>query len=103
MNNEQRIAALNNIVSLTQEMLAFSQKEQWDEMIELDQQRKPLIAALFPVDEDGQTEVIRGLLQTLLELNKQLETVSLKARDDVRTQLQGLNKQRKVTSAYQSS
>ena len=90
-------------MALSKQMLELSQQEQWDEMIALDQQRKPLLAAIFPVDENNQTEIIRERLQTLIELNQQLETTSLQARDDVRTQLQGLNKHRKATTAYQSS
>ena len=103
MNNEQRVAILEKIISLSKQMLELCQQQQWDEMVALEHQRKSLIAMVFPIDENDQTETVRDLLEMVLELNQQIEMASRKARDEVQSQLNGMSKQRKATAAYKSS
>lgn len=77
--------------------------ELWDEMIELQQQRQPLFDTTFPITEAENTEEIRVMLESIIELNNKLEQQCEKQKQAVQLQLQGMNKNKKAVNAYQST
>ena len=77
--------------------------ELWDEMSELQQQRQPLFAAIFPIADAESSNEIRTILETIIALNNKLEKQCEQQKQVVQLQLQGMNKNKKAVNAYQAT
>ena len=74
----------------------------WDAVIELEPQRRQLLEQAFathaPVDE-----LIADRVRAILDLDRQLMSQSIAARDQVVAEISRASRGRKATSAYQQA
>jgi len=89
---------LSKVLDLSESMLKKAQAELWEELIELEQQRKLLIESTFPIQNEAQNE--RTILQKIVELNKQLERQCIIAKNQVQQQMLASSGKKKAMSAY---
>lgn len=96
MNTKDK--TLSKVLDLSESMLKKAQAELWEELIELEQQRKLLIESTFPIQNEAQNE--RTILQKIVELNKQLERQCIIAKNQVQQQMLASSGKKKAMSAY---
>ena len=88
---------------MTVQMKSKSEKELWDDVVEIEQQRRQLITVIFPLDDAGNTPEFRALLAKLIESNTQLEQYCKQQKQTLQLELQGMNKNKKALNAYRTS
>lgn len=97
-----RAALLDQALALSVRMHDLGVEEHWEEVVELESQRRELLEQAFatraPVDE-----ALAQRVRKILELDKAIVAHSLETRDRVGEQLGLLNKGRKVARAYKSA
>lgn len=85
---------------MSRRMAELGDAGDWDAVIALEPQRRGLLEQAFathaPVDE-----VVVDRVTTILDLDRQLMTMSMAARDQVAAEITRVNRGRKATSAYQ--
>ncbi|MDQ7072493.1 MAG: flagellar protein FliT [Gammaproteobacteria bacterium] len=70
----------------------------WDDIIELEQQRAPLLNSAFPIATANNE--IRTVLQKLIKINQVVGQQCMQEKEKVRQQLQDMNSNKKAVSAY---
>ena len=98
-NKEKKFEALTKVLSISQSMQQKADTESWDELIDLEQQRQPLLDSIFPIEYSDNK--FRIVLEKIIEINKQLEQQCLQAKGEVQQQLQNINGSKKALTAYQ--
>lgn len=98
-----KLALLQQAVTLTQTMLLQAQAGEWSELATQQEQRAAILVSIFPLAEDEQTERCRQLIMSMIEHNQKLEALCRQAQQALQLELSGLNKNRKAVAAYQSS
>jgi len=98
-----KLALLQQAVTLTETMLHQAQAGQWSELAPQQEQRAAMLVSIFPLSEDEQTESCRQLILTMIDHNQKLEALCRQAQQALQLELSGLNKTRKAVAAYQSS
>jgi hypothetical protein len=92
---------LRAAIDLTEEMLSVARHQEWSRVVELDQQRRPLIQAFFgrPVPP-ASAEEIAGLTRRLRGLNDELISFSEQSRGALSQALAELGRGRRAQAAY---
>jgi len=101
VNNGENRLALKSVLLLTQTMGKKAEDNQWDDLVDLEQQRQQLIETIFPLEPTD--EESRSILEQIVELNNRLESLCRNAKTEVQEQLQGFNSNKKAMNAYQLS
>jgi len=101
--NTSRITQLQEVVSLSRDMLAQAQDDQWQAVIELEAQRRTLVEACFR-DPAGDAEAasVAAAIREILSLNQQLEQLGRQSRDEMASHLSTRQTGRTANAAYQS-
>lgn len=93
---------LNDALAMSQRMAALGEAGDWEAVIDLEPQRRELLEQAFathaPVDS-----VIAERVRVILELDRQLMTQSIEARDRVAGEISRASRGRKATNAYQAA
>lgn len=92
---------LDQALQLSQRMHDLGVEEQWEDVVELEPQRRELLERAFATRAPV-SEALAERVRKILDLDKVLVARSLEARDKMGEQLGVLNKGRKVSRAYQS-
>lgn len=98
-----KLILLQQAVVLTETMLHQAQSDEWSELASQQEQRAAMLASIFPLAEDEQTETCRQLIISMIDNNQKLEALCRQAQQALQLELSGLNKKRKAVAAYQSS
>lgn len=97
-----RYRLLQQAVAMTHRMQTCGSEGRWQEVIELEPQRRSLLEQVFatraPVDER-----LAASVREILEIDKQLMQHSLEARDQAAEELGLLARSRKVSKAYRAT
>lgn len=93
--------ALQAALDLTEEMLSVARHAEWSRVMELDQQRRPLIQTAFnrPIPPPS-AEVVAGLTRRLRRLNDELISLSEQRRAALSQALAELGRGRRAKAAY---
>ena len=97
MNNEQ----FENVLNCSELMLQDAQVGNWNNVIEFEAQRSELLDKLFSASyQNKNVEDMDNKIRKIIAINKKLEDVALKAREDARNSLSAINKGRNAISLY---
>ena len=101
MNAPARQQQWDAIVGMTRQMLTHAQKAEWDELVDLYDQRDGLIHSFFsrPVPEN-EAAFLHQAIPELMEQDKALMALCATARDEAAQQLGSVNLGRKAEAAY---
>ena len=99
----QHVRCLAQVLSLTRQMLDHADKGEWEEVTEIEQERRDDLVACFsrPVPSEN-TELVAEAMATLLHLNEELMAKLRVARSAVMAQGRELTKNRQAVSTYQT-
>ena len=98
MTKAEKLAALNQILLITQGMQDRAQAALWEDIAPLEQQRKKLFDLVFPLDSSDVG--LRGIIEQILALNNSVEAQCRQAKDKLQQELAGINQNKKAMSAY---
>ena len=99
----QRQQQLQDAISLSRNMLETAERGDWEQIIELEKQRREgMMAGLKEPVAVSEAEGVNDSLQTLMQLNDQLTGVVQRARSESAEQFAALQSGRSAANAYQS-
>ena len=84
------------MLALTEQMVSVAQSQEWVQLVELQQERDQLMQQLPAASADNAT-----LLETILGLNQQLESLSEQQRQQLTKQVRRGQQTRQGIHAYQ--
>lgn len=87
------------LLELTGKMLEHARAGEWDAITQLDQQRRPLLEALF-ADATDIPESARAELERLQTMDREIMTLAAGVREQLQSDLGGLQAGRKMQRAY---
>lgn len=99
--NPLREQQLAEIRSLTQHMLSLSEKDDWQELTELEASRRGVIRTFFdekPTADEAPT--IASTIQEVLEADRQIIERGAAARDSAATEMRNMGQNVKAVKAY---
>lgn len=88
-------------ISCSEAMLEDAAAGNWEKVFAIEQQRSELLTALFSTTS-GDNDIV-GMddkIRKIIDINSQLEAITISARDNVRDDLQAITKGRKAVSSY---
>jgi hypothetical protein len=96
-----RISDLQHLIALTRTMLEKAQSSAWDEVIELEAERRDLIAAFFltPIQPELAPTVAEGI-QLILAIDRESAKLGLAEKLDAGQALRQMEQGRKAVKAY---
>ena len=99
---DAREQLLDQALTLSRQMLALGEEGQWNDVIELEVQRREVLERAFAT-RNQVNESLAQRVREILDLDKGLMEMSLKVRDEVAAELGQFNRSRKASSAYRAS
>jgi len=92
---------LNGVIDYSKSMLREAESENWENVFNIEEKRSELIKKIYsnPSTIDERENNNEQILEILV-LNRRIEAITSKARDNVRNQAGSINKGRQVVSAY---
>jgi hypothetical protein len=96
-----RIADLQRLVELTRSMLEKAQASLWDEVVEMEAERRELISAFFldPVLPEIASPVGEGI-RLILAMDSQIEALGLAEKEAMGQALRQMEHGKKAVKAY---
>ena len=91
----------SDVIEYSQAMLTEAEAGNWENVFAVEKQRSNTLKELFsyPFTKNEKDENNEKILQ-ILNLNKMLEAITSKARDDIRNQAGSINKGRHAVNMY---
>jgi hypothetical protein len=92
------------VMSMTHQMKTAAEAGEWTELVELEPKRRALLEDFFsqPVSPEDVLKIQEDI-STILALDKTITEASQVKRDDLSTELAGLNRNRQAQKAYASN
>jgi tRNA U34 2-thiouridine synthase MnmA/TrmU len=87
---------------ISEQMLKAAEAKQWDEISLLQVKRQQLFEAIFPLDNEQNTELNRQAIEKLLTMNEQLEKLCHAQKDALKNEMSHHNSNKKAVAAYRS-
>ena len=95
--------ALDQAIDMTRQMLALAKNEEWEKLTELELERQKIIRENISDDHSVNKESEIGLkIQQILEIDQEVQSLVVKAHDEVRDEIIQLNKDKGAVKAYES-
>ena len=101
MVNAQRTQQWTAILNITQQMLKAARDEAWEELVDMEENRRNLISDFFSESAapDEVCDITEGT-QEILAIDKEIMAISRKQRDLIGSALSDIKKHRQVKKAY---
>lgn len=90
-------------ISKSKALLLLAESSEWEQFSDLDAERQEILRSINLdnlVLSDSEHNTLQALMNELITLNTQLESLCIKQRSDVAQELQKINKGNKVSKAY---
>ncbi len=100
MNNQKVLNILQHALSITVQMQKKAEGALWNDIIQLERQREPLLDAVFPLEAEADDNKIREILEEIIDINQVLGRQCMKEKDTLQKQLKKINLNKKAVSAY---
>lgn len=104
MNAAELIQGYGRLLATSEQMLAAAEQSHWDELVELEFDRRQLLAALTaesgPTLTESQQAQKRELINRTLEMDGQVRTLTQAWMTEMQVILTSLQAQRKLNKAY---
>ncbi len=91
---------IEDIIAITDKMIAFAEQGDWEQMIEQQQKRQPLYEEFLKKFDSEPHVFTAELLMNLKEKNDTLVQLSSDLRDESKEALTKLRSRKKVANAY---
>lgn len=91
---------IDEIVQMTEQMLSFAQKDQWDEVIVREQQRNPHFQKVFNNPQSQDTAELRKFILDILEMDRQIMELAKKTKIQLVSQINKLDTGKQANQAY---
>ena len=98
-----QLESLDQAVQISEKMLNLAHEGEWEKVIELEAQRQKIILDNIKDDHsiDRSSDVGRKI-QEILDFDKEMQQLAIKARDETRDEIIQLNKDKSAVEAYES-
>jgi hypothetical protein len=97
----QQCKRLANVLTITKQMLAFAEQDNWDQVTECELERREDLGRCFSDTQPAaDAELIAEAMAALLHLNEELMALLKVARTKVMEQGQAFSRQRSAASSY---
>lgn len=98
---EYKCKELDDAFECSELMLTEAKAGNWEKVIAVEKQRGKILEKIFsrPLEKSEKQLISEKTLQ-ILEINKKLEAISSKARDEIRSQAGSINKGRHALDMY---
>ena len=90
-------------ISKSKALLLLAESSEWEQFSDLDAERQEILRSINLdnlVLSDSEHNTLQALMNELITLNTQLESLCIKQRSDVVQELQKISKGNKVSKAY---
>ena len=102
MSPDEVNGILEKTLEITRSMLSFAKEENWVELAKLEATRQDLLQNKLNSDSVDKTEEMAAKINELLEVDKEMQSLVVKARDETRDEIIQLNKDKGAIKAYES-
>ena len=100
-DQEQQCRRLAHVLGLTKQMLVHADEGEWEQVTEIEQERREDLIACFSKTMLAQdTQLVAEAMATLLHLNEELMAKLKVARDAVMAQGQEITRSRNAVNSY---
>ncbi|MDD5579367.1 MAG: flagellar protein FliT [Methylobacter sp.] len=98
-----KITDLQQLVSLSREMLEKAESESWDELFVLEEKRRALLGLFFsvPVQQEYAGEVSEGI-QSIMAIDRNIMELGLGKKLELEQALHQIDQGKKAVKAYNS-
>ena len=96
---------LKQLLRYSQKMLAAAKRDGWNEVADLEQARRELMAIFFD-GKNSQAVPVEALRQALIELKQneaEMVALAMRAKDQLAEDIQQLGTSRKAVNAYENN
>jgi len=92
---------LQNAVKCSETMLKDAEAGNWEKVYEIEAQRSELLGKLFSSSsQEINVDDMDDKIRKIIAINKKLEAITVKARDNVHNDIASINKGRQAVSLY---
>ena len=92
---------LQTAIHCSEAMLKDAEAGNWDKVMDIESQRSELLEKLFSTPYQGNNVIeMDEKIRKIIDINKELEALTLKQRDDSGRHIASINKGRRAVSAY---
>lgn len=98
MNKTEKLAAMKQMLLLTEAMQEKAHEQLWEEIAPLELQRQTFIDLVFPLDPADVS--LREILEQVVTLNSNLEAQCRQGKNKLEQELTSMNIKKKAMSAY---
>ena len=101
---EQAVSNLNKIIELSSSMLETARKDDWEQVLVLERQRKTIFDQTFPLD----TNIIKDVtglakqVQQVSDLDKEILSLAAKSREGLSRLVRDISTGRQAVNAYRN-
>ena len=102
MTSDRTLSNLNKIVELSSSMLAVARSGDWEQVQEIERQRKKLFDITFPLDKDSITDpvLLTQKVQKIADLDRETMALMQKSRKELFGLANKLSSGRQAVGAY---
>ncbi|MCW8890212.1 MAG: flagellar protein FliT [Sedimenticola sp.] len=95
---------IQQLLTLSQEMLEFAEKGEWEPVGSLQEKRLQLMEEIFPLDAENMNQSQTAeQIQSILALDKQLMDLAAAQQKEITAELGKFSQGRQATKAYHSA
>jgi len=91
---------LDKALVMTRQMLLFAREENWVEVAKLEGERQKALMDGISSGTIEKSETISKKIQMIVEVDREMQELVTRARDDIRDELIQLNKDKNAAKAY---
>ncbi len=102
MTRDQVVSSLDKITQLSNSMLTSARASDWEQLEQLEQQKRDLVEQVFPLKGTlGDTTPIIQQIQKIADLDKETMRLAAKGRKELSDLLSKMSTGRQAVAAYQ--
>ena len=102
MRSDHTLSNLNEIVALSESMLAIARNEEWEQVQEIEQQRQKIFDITFPLNRDTISDpaMLAQKIQKIADLDRETMALMQKSRKELSGLANKLSSGRQAVGAY---
>ena len=102
MSSDELNGFLEKALEMTRSMLLYAQEENWVELAKLEGERQELFQSLPNTQSIQKNKEFEEKIQQILVIDREMQALVVKARDEVRDEIIQLNKDKSAVKAYEA-
>lgn len=98
------IKQLHQAIECSEKMLLDAEAGNWKNVFDIEAQRSALLEKLFSsTNQENNVQDMDDKIRKIIAINKKLEAITLKARDNTRDDIASISKAKYAVNAYQQN